>query len=137
MNDTSVAPPAPERLPTYGQHAREICGLGPDWIMSAWDASKPGFLIVTGAVCRERISAGPRAGQPDWDKRDKDTEIPVTFSDAQHKAWLLAWEAETGKCHLCSGNGLEWCGWNCETGDRFRPCSRCGATGATPAPAAA
>lgn len=43
-------------------------------------------------------------------------------------------ERESGKCHVCGGDGQEWRGWNRETGHRWRPCKRCGATGAAPEP---
>lgn len=43
-------------------------------------------------------------------------------------------ERETGKCHRCGGDGQDWAGWNRDTGTRWRPCKRCGATGTAPEP---
>lgn len=56
------------------------------------------------------------------DRREEDAE-PARY------------EAETGKCGLCGGDGQEWRGWNRETGHLWRECKRCGGTGAPSSPA--
>lgn len=53
------------------------------------------------------------------DKREEDEE-------------KARFERETGKCHRCGGDGQDWAGWNHGTGHRWRPCKRCGASGAAP-----
>jgi hypothetical protein len=50
------------------------------------------------------------------DRREEDAE-PARY------------EAETGKCGLCGGDGQEWRGWNRETGSRWRECKRCNGMG--------
>ena len=121
-------------------HARELLHQPPEWRIHRWqrlpeDAHYGGFThtAVTGAVCNAVFLRGPRKGPTNWSKRDPDTDRGVIISDVEHNAWLLAWEKQTGKCHECGGTGQEWAGWNHETGDRYRDCRRCKATGKAPA----
>lgn len=39
------------------------------------------------------------------------------------------YETETGKCSLCGGTKRMWAGWSTESGNKYRPCTRCGETG--------
>jgi len=66
---------------------------------------------------------------------------PVTFTNREDvlldirdmDAEPFRFEAETGKCADCGGDGQEWRGWSHIGGHKWRPCKRCGATGAAPA----
>lgn len=116
----------------YNLHAREKLGMPDTWQWFRLEAKGENFTVITGAICTEVYLRGKRKGRTNWAKRDKETELPVTISRDEHKAWLLAWEKRTGECHQCSGNGQQWTGWSRDEGNKFRPCTRCDSTGAAP-----
>lgn len=106
------------------------------WVFSGWRRVNFGTpheaLEITGAVVTETFKRGPRKGRLNWAKRDKSTEWSFRFTDAERAAFYAAWEAETGLCHACHGNGEEFYGWSRDEGNKYRPCNRCGATGEAP-----
>lgn len=53
----------------------------------------------------------------------------VYVVDSEIKAEIARFERETGKCHKCGGDGLEWSGWSHDKGTEWRPCGTCEATG--------
>jgi hypothetical protein len=63
--------------------------------------------------------------------RNPETVLVDARDEAEEKA---RFERETGKCHICGGDGQEWRGWDRETGHRWRACKRCSGTGAVPLP---
>lgn len=113
-------------------HAREKINAGGDWLMISWEAlphsgGKPAQVyVVTGAVPDGTYASGKRKGKPRFGARDQ-----VYITPAEHKAWLLAWEASTGLCHQCDA-GREWIGWSADEGRKTKECSRCGGTGKQP-----
>lgn len=119
------------RRPNYETQAREALGMPADWKLMSW-AAKGDFpnyygVLVTGAIPGPLKTRGKYKGQPDWSKRTMEASITIT-KQAQ-KAWLEAWERETGFCHACSGTGQEFKSWNRDTGFHYEPCKRCDATG--------
>ncbi|MFP2898778.1 hypothetical protein [Corallococcus sp. 4LFB] len=78
--------------------------------------------IVTGAVCTATFKSGPRKGELNWAKRDRSTERELAIPFPEFDAFLLEWEAETGRCHNCYGNGRAF----------DRVCYRCGGAGKAP-----
>lgn len=106
--------------------ARRKLGVGDDWLMHGWEVvGNTDDLIVRGGVPVGLCSRGPRKGRPKW--AGKSDSVVVTR--AEERAERLKYEADTGKCHECQGTKETWAGWNCDTGDKYRPCRRCNATG--------
>jgi len=101
--------------------ARKKISLPADWDFYKWERVGPDAVVLTASA----FKVGPRTGKKKW--FGPSTRVAVTFAEiaAEEKAF----EAETGKCYKCGGDGEEWAGWNHKTGHYFRPCSRCGATG--------
>lgn len=133
LSERVIPEAAIARPPTPEQHAREMLKLSPDWRVFSWraigDPGKSVGILITGAVCTETIQRGPWKGTPNWKKRDRATEIPVTVFDVQHQSWLAAWERDTGLCHGCQGSGSVFASWSTTEGTKYRPCARCNATG--------
>ena len=84
---------------------------------------------VTGWVATERFKSGPRKGQINHAKKNRTHEYSIRFSDADRDAFLAAWEAETGICSYCHGNGDTLESWCSQNGATYRPCKKCNATG--------
>ncbi len=85
--------------------------------------TKVGFM-QTGAPYR----SGSRKGEPRF---LKGTEVYEFVTDQEVTAVALRYEQETGRCKDCR-DGQCWAGWNIETGNSYKPCGRCGATGKAP-----
>ena len=118
-------------------HAIEVLKVPDGWRWFRFerlpkDARESTHIQITGAVCTEVFTRGPRKGHKNWSKRDLSTERQVVFSDAEHEKWCEQWEVKTGKCRACAGTGLDWCGWSAKEGNRYRDCRRCNATGKAP-----
>ncbi len=119
------------------EHARELAGQGPGWgfyeLLAIRD-SKRNFIAtrVTGAVA-PAITRGKRKGQPNWRKMDRSTREVLYITPDAHAAWCSLWEARTGKCHECTGDGEVCIGWSAADGSRMKVCPRCGGSGAVPA----
>ena len=109
--------------------ARKKLNKGSDWLMTGWECvGDTRDLIVRGAVPVGTYKSGPRKGRnkfsPPFDS--------CVVTHAEEVAQAEAWEAETGKCSNCEGRGQEWAGWSADSGNRYRDCRRCGATGNKP-----
>ena len=105
--------------------ARKKLGASSAWLMHGWEAVGKNDLIVSGGVPVGTYTRGPRKGRPKWvGKSDK-----VVVTAAEQHAEKAAFEQETGNCAECQGTKETWAGWNCETGNRYRPCAKCAATG--------
>ena len=122
----------------YADHAREVLGLPEGWQLAAWrvmDWRTKGFGHLEGRIRVTMRKAPLKAdGQVDWDAAPKVRSKQATFTNAEHAQFCAAWEARTGRCHVCSERypGLEWVGWNRDTGDSYRSCPRCKGTGKAP-----
>lgn len=115
------------------EHARELSGHGPNWSFYALEAIRgPDRELIatkiTGAVA-PAITRGPRKGQPNWRKLDRSTREVLYVTPAAHSAWCLLWEARTGKCRECAGDGEVCTGWSVAEGRRTKICPRCGGSG--------
>jgi hypothetical protein len=132
MEAEPIAPPAKD-VDWYNEYCRKTYGVPEDWKWFRLQAmGKPPheFTLVTGAVCTGVFERGPRKGNTDWKKRDKKTEVQLAIPRDAMQAFQAQWEIETGRCSNCYGRGQEWCGWAKGEGHKYRPCSRCEATGA-------
>ena len=125
------------KIDLMAEFAKEKFNLAADWRIFRWEcfpksADKCTHVMVTGAVCNAVICSGKRAGQTNWDKRDKTTEfsLPVVIDDFEK--WKPEWEKKSGKCWVCLGTGQRWIGWHHIDGDKYQPCKRCLTTGKPP-----
>lgn len=121
------------RICLYDLHARERAGMPESWSIYRFEHKTPGGSIppyteLTGAVAPLLLS-GPQKGRPNWKKMDKSTERTVCVTQSEHDAWCEAWEARTGKCRKCVGEGTRPDGWSKAEGQRWRECRDCGGTG--------
>jgi hypothetical protein len=108
--------------------ARKKLHLEEPWKSCGWKRLDPDGLLVR--IAQEKtISRGPRKGKIAWHGEVKE----VFVSYAETTVAELEWEAQTGKCHNCGGDGQENCGWHHETGPRYRTCQRCTGSGVAPA----
>ncbi|WP_411975956.1 hypothetical protein [Sulfitobacter faviae] len=111
-------------------------GSVPDgWGIYSWEVvnlhTPHEAIHLTGGVGRP-IKKGKRKGRTTWRDMDPSTKMVFTFTRQQMAAFRKAWEAETGECSNCHGNGTECYGWSATEGERFRPCKACNATGKAP-----
>lgn len=129
-NERTIPAAVEARRPGYEQIAREMLGMPPEWQVMRWEAKgkHPNYygVLVTGAIPGV-LTRGPRKGKPNWRKRTM--EASVTIMDAVEKAWIAAWERDTGHCHECFGSGLRFSSWSASEGHTYVPCKRCNATG--------
>lgn len=123
------------RRPDYETQAREALGMPPEWKIMRWEAKGeyPNYygVLVTGAIPGPLKTRGKNKGHPNWSKRTM--EASFTITKQAEKAWLAAWERDTGFCHRCHGSGQKFKSWNCETGSSYEPCPHCSASGLAPA----
>lgn len=103
---------------------------GPDgWAVCRWERIGAGNdLVVTGGVPRV-LKSGPRKGRLTW--RDVPTQKAVV-TGAEIEIEKVRYEANTGKCGDCMGNGEVFASWSAAEGIKHRPCMRCGGTGERP-----
>lgn len=130
-----------ERFCFYELHARTLLGMPDSWRIASLTAhshdgnhariSPKDVIEVRGGVFPLK-TRGKNAGQPNWKKPEPGTKRSAYFTLAAHQEFLEKWEAETGKCSTCFGTTQEWAGWSVKEGTKYRPCTRCGATGKPP-----
>lgn len=127
-----------EKLDWFNECAHEAVKLPEGWLWYQISAvgRHPNFqgTMVKGAVPTRMISRGRNKGHPDWRTADKETEREVFVSESAFDARRARFEAETGKCHACQGDGQEVQSWSAEKGVTYRDCSRCKGSGLAPAP---
>lgn len=59
--------------------------------------------------------------------------ITVVITPEEYDQEKAFYERDTGCCFDCRGTKQQWAGWGADTGTRYVPCRRCGATGRAPA----
>lgn len=97
--------------------ARRKLGLGNDWRGRKFEVLDDGSGGTV--IWLKRQTAGGY---------EPDTKVTVVF-EAETTAEEVHFEAETGKCSDCEGEGKTIIGWSADTGRRTGPCKRCGGTG--------
>jgi hypothetical protein len=118
MNEKTTKPP--DILTILG---RQQLKLDEPWSCCGWKRIASGFLLNFG---QERIiTKGKRKGQRTW----KGEQQQAFVTDAEIKKAEGEWEKQTGKCHVCGGDGQESFGWNAKTGTTYDTCTRCGGAG--------
>lgn len=118
----------------YELHAREKASLPDTWKAYRLECFPKGnertlYIEVTGMVAPAMKTQPERS---DFKRGDRATKKTVVLPVADHDAWLARWEQANQKCHKCEGSGQELAGWSVSDGNRYRPCSRCKATGKPP-----
>ena len=94
---------------------------------------KTNKTIYTEAEAAESIplfASGPRKGRKNYAKATGRHVIQILDSDLPMV--IATYEAVTGKCRECYGEGKRWIGWNRDSGSRHEPCKRCMSTGIAP-----
>lgn len=109
--------------------ARKKLGEPDSWEMCGWKLiGNTRDCLVKGGIPRP-LKSGKNKGRRTW--RDSViSEVCVTANEEFQAK--LDYERRTGACWLCQGRSKMYVGWNCETGNRYEPCTRCGATGRSP-----
>lgn len=121
-----------KRVDLLTVQAREILGMPDTWHWFEWECLPergPTQVMRVKGACAPLIERGKRKGQTNWRERDKATEREVYITPSQRQEWLAKWEVATGKCHVCQGTTQEYAGWDHIAGIKFRPCTKCNATG--------
>lgn len=108
---------------------RQLCGAAEGWEWFSAEAVPPDAILLEGGV-PVKIT---RTGRRHWKSGTGDRYV---VTRAQVAAVEAEWEARTGKCRQCGGDGLEHHGWARTDGARYRECTRCLGTGAAPRPLA-
>lgn len=120
------------RLDLLNEQARELLQMPDGWRWYEWhclpEKGPTQVMRIKGAVVPIHES-GKNAGTPNWKGRDKDTERELYITPQQQKDWLARWEQQTGKCSTCQGTAQEYASWHYIEGTKYRPCTKCGATG--------
>ena len=104
--------------------AREVVGME-GWEPYRWQLTDGDGQIVNGCKPSGYYTRGERKGQPKFRPATPGTERTVAISKRDLEARAAAYEAETGKCWDCKGEGQECAGWSRDTGIKYRACSRC------------
>ena len=109
------------------KQAKEKFSLPENWEWFRWETlphppANHTFVKLTGCPITERYKSGKRKGRP---KYSLATSMSVTITLAEHEAYLLAWEKETGQCSACTGSGEELERWHHIDGTKMRPCGKC------------
>lgn len=106
--------------------ARKKLGKAAEWKAFFFEVmNDSGDVLIMGGV-PTKIKTGPRAGHDKWNRKAADKCV---VTRAELNAIRAEFERETGQCSECEGSGKTLAGWHHIEGDRFRPCSRCRATG--------
>lgn len=100
-------------------------GSPADFRWYAWRFIHPDTVLLTGCVSSGTVTKGKRKGWPRFDGK----KVEVAVSDAEIESEKQRYEAETGHCAECMGEGKVVSGWNHETGVRLRECKLCCGTG--------
>lgn len=85
------------------------------------------YIEFEGGEIQAKFKSGPRKGRPNYRTAINRRTFAVTIDKGAE--WERDYVAETGNCLTCTGTGQEWRGWNRETGNKYRPCGKCQATG--------
>jgi hypothetical protein len=121
----------------YNLYAHRKLGLPEEWHWFRLEAIGYNLppaqqaTMVEGAVA-PISTRGKRKGHRLWRNRDKATEHKFVVTRDTIRSLKAEWEAETGLCHDCAGDGQRSRGWSAAEGTLWEPCPRCGATGRRP-----
>lgn len=111
----------------FHKTAIRVCGLPDGWQWCKLDGHNmpEDFIQITGGVPTKVFVRGPRKGKPKWSGVTLATYW-IRRADVEETKRL--WEAESGKCANCEGDGKETASVSVN-GKTFRTCSRCNGSG--------
>lgn len=114
-------------IPHVDEIARRKLSKPPEWEIcrAEWIGDN---ILCEGGVPRI-ISRGPNKGKKRWDKNNLDR---VIVSEAEIELEKEQYESETGKCWRCIGKTVIIASSSITTGQTYRECPRCRATGNSP-----
>lgn len=96
------------------------------WEWFRFEAIGDDAIMLTGCDAVSVFTKGPRKGKPTY----REPQRRVVITDAEIAEEYANYEAETGKCGKCLGEGRIWWGWDHETGTKYRECPTCHGNGA-------
>lgn len=85
--------------------------------------------LVTGCVPDGVISRGPRKGEPRLNKPVPGATQKIFVSTEELLGFASRYEADTGNCFHCKGEGSEVVAWSEAEGIQKAACDRCSSTG--------
>lgn len=95
----------------------------PDGFMFyAWHCLDASIVKMTGCVPTRNYTRGKRKGQPDYGSGPAKV---VYVAEVEVKAEYARYEAETGHCGECMGEGHVFAGWSVDAGTKHRTCPKC------------
>jgi len=94
------------------------------WLAYRWQATEGGS-IVTGCVPCGTHTKGKNKGTPRFTKPIQGTQKIVVVTDEEMATLAEQFEAKTGRCWNCKGEGTLIAGWSKEGGTLRKPCKRC------------
>ena len=97
-----------------------------------WEVIGPDAVKLTGCVSSGPYMKGPRKGRPKYDGQRQE----VVITDGEVAAEVARYEAETGLCGKCMGDGRAFASWDHITGTKWKDCHACIGTGKANATAA-
>jgi len=109
------------RIDHIGTVALRKIGKPEAFSVCGWEALDDGSCLVRMKLELPRVDGERRK----WIGGEKTACVTVQETDAEEARY----EADTGKCSKCDGTGQQWDGWSAANGNRFKPCTKCGATG--------
>lgn len=80
-----------------------------------------GGFLITGATSSRNYKSGKRKGRPCFDG----PKVQVLVTEEEVTKAEEDYEAETGNCYRCLGEGKTAFSWNIETGTKYKDCERC------------
>lgn len=117
----------PEDL--YSLYLRETHGLPDGWRWwegsSSTDEVPEGFVRFRGAVA----PLNERTGEPNWRKKDKETERTFFVKRDDFEAWSKARAERLNECLKCRGTGVYVYGWHRDHGRLSKTCPQCNGSG--------
>src|SRR3990167_10978085 len=83
-----------------------------------WEVIGPDATKLTGCISTGTYKKGPQKGRPKYDGPRQE----VVVTNAEEAAELDRYEADTGRCGRCLGDGQVLAAWNHLTGVSWKQC---------------
>lgn len=130
MADQDDVKPDGERVSLLELQASRLLGI-PGWEAHSFRVVDPSSILMEGGVYRTVLRSGKRKGRKNYSKPEPGTVHTIVISESDRLAFEAAWEAETGKCHQCTGTRVTIKSTGV-SGTTWRTCRRCEGSGQRP-----